>query len=439
MSLWAFRFLLWYICIMIVQPQHRFAFLMPFRIANICMIIATGLHVAACMTQGRPVIRLGPATRLAFALLGFGMLAQYAGALQTDTSWNSFIDILVKNAYALILVEAMAITVERVWAVYATLGIASLWWIKGGLRMAMGGVTWGVGDHRIMGPASGLVQDPNFLAYMMGVFIPLYLYFFQQSDRKYYQWAFGAAALSAVYIALETGSRTGMLQMMMLIALIAPRYIRRYKVKLVISVLVIMVVILPAVGVKNIERFKRIPATIMAYIQGSPTAELTGADPDSFSAFERRTKNRDTWALIKKYPLFGVGMSPDAALYEKDFWGATGQVHCEILMAGRQMGFIGMAMHVGFLLIPFWLGWRIQKRFVGAWPALSELGWTTKVMAASFAVGGTFLPLPWHPILLVMGGAISALSGIVREPDFGLAPEGAGAPGWEPPAETLPC
>lgn len=420
MSLWAFRFLLWYLCIMIVQPQHRFEFLYPYRIANLSMLLATGLHAFSAMTEGRPLIRFGPATRLAFLLLIFGLLSQFTGVFQSDRSWNSYIDMLVKNAYALILVEAMAFTVERVWAVHTTLAIASLWWIKGGLRLSAAGATWGMGD-RIMGPAAGLVLDPNFFAYMMGVFAPLYLYYSRSADRAWIRRLGLALAVAAVFILLRTGSRGGLIQLSVVGLGLAPLYLRKQKTAVLVATLAIFLLI-PLSGRQNIERFKSVPRTIVAYFKGEAEIEKT---PDTYSAMERRTKNRDTWALIKRYPLFGVGMNPDDRFFKEEFWGATGQVHCEILMAGRQMGLIGMAMHLGFLLIPFMTGLAIQRRMAGVWPALSDLGYTTKIQALSFAVGGLFLPLPWHPILLTLAGCGSALWLNLRA---GEAPWAAWAP-----------
>ena len=53
MSLWGFRFLLWYICVLFVQPQNRFTFLWPLHIADISFIAAVGLHALACLDGRR--------------------------------------------------------------------------------------------------------------------------------------------------------------------------------------------------------------------------------------------------------------------------------------------------------------------------------------------------------------------------------------------------
>jgi len=129
-GLWAFRFLLWYVCILFVQPQNRFTFLWPLRIANLSFIIATCLHVLACLEERRPLIRLGPATILGLALLFFATVSQHFGVYQISPAWNPYLDGIVKNALLLIMVEAMAFSVERVWAVQMTTLFCTLWWVK---------------------------------------------------------------------------------------------------------------------------------------------------------------------------------------------------------------------------------------------------------------------------------------------------------------------
>ena len=99
MSLWAFRFLLWYICVLLVQPQNRFTFLWPLRIANLSFIIAVCLHVMGCLESRRFLIRLGPGTILAFLLLLFATLSQHFGVYQISSAWNSYLDIIVKNKW----------------------------------------------------------------------------------------------------------------------------------------------------------------------------------------------------------------------------------------------------------------------------------------------------------------------------------------------------
>jgi hypothetical protein len=415
MSLWSFRFLLWYICVLMVQPQNRFQFLWPLHIADISFIAALGLHVVSSLQEGRPLIRPGPGTVTALLLLFFGLISQYAGPLQTYTEWNGYIDILVKNSLVLILIAATAFTVERVWAVQATMCLASLWWVKGGLRLSAAGATY-AGD-RWMGPTVGLVENPNGFAYMMCVLIPLYLYFYQQRKEKIARWFFLALAVSAVYIVFETGSRTGMMALIVLGVFLLPRYGAKHQVAL-IAVATAITLVFPFVGAKNIERFKSIPKSFNAFVHGKAEVVADFEDnltQDQQSAQERRLKNQDTWALIKEYPVFGVGMNADESRYQNKFQWAVGQVHCEILMAGRQMGAIGMSLYIAFLSVLFFLGRRIQNFARGWWPDASDLGWTFKLQTLVFIVGGAFSPLPWNAPELILVGSVSALWANVQE------------------------
>lgn len=430
MSLWAFRFLLWYICIMIVQPQNRFLFLYPLRIANFSILTAIALHVFSVLTEKKPLIRPGPATITALLLMLFAFLSLYTGPMQTNTRWNAYIDMVMKNVIMVVLIEAMVTSAQRAWAVLATMLFATLWWIKGGLRLASAGMTFGYGE-RLFGPAVSLVVNPNALAYMMCVFIPLYLYFYQQATHRYLRWTFLATALAGVYIALKTGSRTGFLQLLVLGFVLVPKYGRQHKTAFIVG-LAASFFFFTIAGAMNIQRFKTIPNSIRAFMLGEvkESSELT---QDEQSAQDRRLKNRDAWALIKEYPVMGAGINANEGLMTQKFPHAGGQVHCEILMAGRQMGFVGMILYIVLLIVLIRRGIRIQNTCNGWWPAIADIGWTLKLQGVMFIVGGLFSPIVWHPVLMIHVAVASALWGIVRGmPAPATAAEVAAEPVGEP-------
>ena len=410
MSLWGFRFILWYICILFVQPQNRFTFLWPLRIANLAFIIGVGLHVFSCLEGRRSLLRMGPGTIMAFALMIFATLSQHLGIYQISPAWNPYLDILIKNALLLIMIEALATTVERVWAVQMAMLFSTLWWVKGGLRLSALGATY-AGD-RLMGAAVSMIENPNGFAYMMCVFLPLYLYAYQQATNKWIRWFFLACALAAVWIVFETGSRTGLVTLIVMGGFLLPYYGKNHFRALAV-IAVVLIVIFPLTGEKNMARFRTIPQSIASFL-GGDKKERTGPETqDEQSATERQAKNRDTWALIKTYPLFGVGINPDSSKYEDRFPMATGQVHCEILMAGRQMGLIGMSLYLGFVGLIFFGGDWVRRNATH-WPAVQDLGWTFQVQAVAIAVGGFFSPLPWHPPMMILAGSASALMGILK-------------------------
>jgi len=410
MNLWAFRFMLWYICILLVQPQNRFTFLWPLHIADLSFIAGLGLHILSSMELRRPIVRLGPATILALTLLFFAALSQQFGVYQRSPGWNNYLKMIVNNSLLLILIEAMAISVERVWAVQMTVLFGTLWWVKSGLRLSQAGATY-AGD-RLMGAGISLIENPNSFAYMMCVFLPLYLYAFQQARRKWIKMFFLGCALSAVYIIFQTGSRTGLVTLIAMGIFLLPHYGRSHK-KALAAILVALLLIFPLTGEKNMERFRTIPQSIASFFSSEDEENRYSMNQDEKSADERSRKNRDTWGLIKEHLIFGVGVNPDYGRFVAEFPMATGQVHCEILMAGRQMGLIGMSMHLGFLSIIFFGGWWCRLN-AQDWPAVRDLGWTFQVQAIALAVGGSFNPLPWHPPLMLLAGSASALMGVLK-------------------------
>ena len=410
MSLWAFRFLLWYICIMLVQPQNRFTFLWPLHIADLSFIAAIGLHALSCLEKQRFPIRFGPATILAFSLLIIAMLSQQFGIYQSTSAWNPYIDTVVKNALLLILVEAMATSVERVWAVQMTMLFATLWWVKAGLQLSRAGATY-AGD-RLMGAAVGLIDNPNGFAFMMCVMLPLYFYAYQLARQRWFRLFFLFCALSNIWIIFETGSRTGLVTLSAMGIFLLPHYGRnRWKSLVVIAVAVM--VLYPMTGEKNKARFETIPQSIVSFLTGVEKTRGRPLTQDEWSAEERRHKNADTWALIQEHLIFGVGIYPNDQYYEERFPMATGQVHCEILMVGKQLGLIGMSIYIGLCAIIL-IGGNNARTSQKHWPAVREMGWMFQIQAIAIIVGGSFSPMPWHPPMMIIAASSSALMGCLR-------------------------
>ena len=402
----AFLFVLYYVAVAMTQPQNRFLFLHPFQPAQLAFLVACGFHFLAVTQEGRPVVRWGPATKFAFVLLFMGLLSQYFNPLASSTAWNGFIDQLVKGALAVILLEATATNIYRVWAVQGTILLTTLWWIKAGLRLGHAGAIY-AGD-RIMGPAVSMVENPNAYAYFTCVTICVYLYFFQQYHNKYLKGGFLAMAVASVWIVFNTGSRTGMVLLFFLALFLLPKYGTQHKTALIVIALATPL-LFGTIGAMNVERFRTIPDSARAFFRGEVGRDLRGLDADAHSAAERSLKNQDTWRLIKRYPLMGAGMLPDNSLFTGPYTFAYGQVHNEFLMAGRQMGFPGLALYITMLFILFQRGLKVQLYAKGWWPAMSDLGWTFKLQALVIAVGGFFNPLPWNTYTMVLVASASAL------------------------------
>lgn len=397
--------LLFYITIAFVMPQVRFRFLWPLQIGNISAISAMLLHTVSAANEGRPIIRFGPATILAIILSICGLLSHYMGLMVTDTSWNDLIGDLLKNCLIVVLIEAMAFNIQRVWAILATVMISTLWWLKAGARLTLGGGF--LEGTRILGPAVGLVENPNAFAYFMSVTLLIYMYFFKQSERKWVRAAFLILVFLGVYSALNTGSRTGLLTLVAAGILITLKYGGRHKLAVVISVLVVFW-IYTSLDPANISRFKTIGPAYRMFFLGEYKGDIADLTPDEYSALSRSWKNRDTWRLIKDYPFFGVGMNPNPEKVAEEYGWAAGTTHSELLAAGKQMGFIGIFLYLSFFLILILSGIRVMFA-AKAWPDVSNMGWTFMLLAPVLLIGGYFGVNPWNIYLMIMAASASAL------------------------------
>lgn len=411
LSTWAFRCLLWYVCIMFVQPQNRFPVLWPLHIADLSFLGALLLHVLSCLRTHDPLIRPGWATGLGIAVMGWAALSNTIGPFQSGWVWNVWMEILYKNIGLLILLESMCDTRQRCWAAMMTMLFCSVYWLKAGIRLATAGATYS-GD-RLMGAAIGMLENPNGMAYVLALVLPLYLYVFQAAKGKTERLLFLAGVVADLFIILKTGSRTGLVTLLVMSIWILKKYVRHHPWGL-IGAGVAFYFLLPLTGEKNVQRFKTIPQSAMSFLGFHVEREDRPLNQDEQSAEERSAKNRDTWKLIKAYPLHGVGMHPNER-YLSQYPMASGQVHCEILMVGKQMGFPGMMLYlcmVGQILL---CGRAIRLRHEG-WPGMSELGWVYQLQAIGILIGGSFCPMPWHGPMMVMAASSSALARLSLEP-----------------------
>ena len=415
LSVWAFRFLLWYICVMLVQPQNRYTFLWPLHIANLSFLCALGLHILDCVRSRRPFFVNNVATWFGLLMIGLTFASNSFGYYQNGWGgWNPAVENYVKSFLLLIFVATLCTNVARVWVVQMTVLMCTLWWLKSGLRLSAAGATYS-GD-RLMGASIGLIENPNSFAYMLCIMLPLYFYAFQHAKNKWMKWAFLVCALAAFYIIFQTGSRTGLVTLVAISVFFLFAYGRK-NWKSIAMVVLAVALIIPFSGEQNIRRFKTIPQSALAFLGlGEKEGQKDYGRPlnqDEQSADERASKNRDTWRLVKDYPLFGVGMVPETDRLIEAGYGMAGigQVHCEILMVGKQMGFIGMSLYLFLLGVTWWSGHvALKKGRALGWTAAGEMGRIFQIQAIAITVGGFFCPLPWHAPMMIMAGSAIALS-----------------------------
>ena len=421
MNRWAFRFIMFFVLILFTQPHMRFPFLIPFHLGDLCMLGALGCHFLGCSSTKKPFIHWGPATKLCVSLVVLALLTHYWNPHQKNPNWNTEIDGILKVSLIIILLEAQIDSVYKAAAVLGSLAAGTLWWVKGGVRLASSGATL-TGD-RLMGVNVTIIHNPNYFAYLMVLMIPLYFYFYTTHKHSKLKFIFLGMMGAGAFIALSTGSRSGFLCLIIACAGMLPKILKGHK-EIVTYALVGGFLGIGALGAGNIERFKSITNTINKIFdpEAYEVPESKMAKLDDMSGISRWTKAKDTFTMIMRYPILGVGTNPKAYTHE-GLHRAKGKVHNEWLMAGRQMGIPGLIIYYLLIYLPVKYGWNTYKYCKESWPEVAMLGWIICVMVAVIFVGGMFSPSAFnypHMLLFVTSAGLWT-----HVKNMGLAPRDA--------------
>jgi len=408
-GIWSFRFILFFILVLFTQPHMRYPFLIPLKLGKVFMAVALLLHLMDCMTNGKPIIKGTKFTKVVLMLVVLGLITHFFNPAQKSNAWSTEIDNIFKVGIVVLMLESQIVNIYRAIALMGTLMLGTIWWIKGGVRLALSGATL-TGD-RLMGVNVTMIENPNFFAYLMVFFMPMYYYFYRVFAKSPIRFFFLGLLGSAAFIALRTGSRTGFLALGLVALMMIPRLWKESK-GLLLTGIAGSILLLSVAGASNIERFKGMQESFIGLITGERKA-ASQMDADELSADSRWTKSVATFKLIRKYPLLGVGTNPKPSV-TGDFSRAKGKVHNEVLMAGRQMGFPGMILYILLLYIPIKSATEVYKRMKYVWPEVADLAWTIRIMLSVVILAGIFSPSAFHYPHMLTAVAMCSLANLVE-------------------------
>ena len=415
LGVWSFRFVLWYLLFLMTQPHFRFEFLIPLHLGDLFIGGAVVLHVVHALAAKKSIIVFGPATRIALGLLCLVFATHYFNPNMSSTEWNPDTDGLVKVAVVTMIMEAQLATAYHAFAVLATMVAGTLWWLKGGVRLAQADATWGSGD-RLMGANVSIIQNPNDFAYQLCFMLPLYFLGYRLSKVWWHKLVFAGFMGAAAFLALETGSRTGLLALMCVglpMAVVAWRNGHREIILGGAAGVAILFTVLVSGG--NIERFKTIITAVEDMVGTNKNREARVETADDGSARIRWIKIRAAWYLILDHPMLGVGTRPKREVYWRDI-NAGGMVHNELMMAGRHMGLPGMVVYLSAIIVPFVLAGKVRKRCREEWPQVAAFAETARLCLVVTMVGGFFSPSLFNfPHMMLMTSLCGVAAAVQRQ------------------------
>jgi len=259
------------------------------------------------------------------------------------------------------------------------------------------------GLHRIYGydGGSGLVSNPNDLALMLNLIIPIAAALALSARSASGRWlATGAAGLSATAVIL-TFSRAGFLTLATTAVLFAMWLLRRRAIGTAAALLLAAVMVIPYLPTGYSDRLSTITD-----IEADRTGSATGRWRDYQIAL----------SVVARNAIFGVGIGQDVLAMNQSRGDEWISVHNAFLEYGVDLGVPGLLLFVWLYLTCLRSAHRVERRPNG-YPTgrdLTHLAAGIRIALVAFGVSAFFHPIAYQFYFFSVAGLAVALKNTYR-------------------------
>jgi O-antigen ligase len=393
---WAFRGLLAFTVVLILSPQSFIPALAPLRIAFLAGGMALVSHAIDRWGHGFTVPGgLARETVLAGCLLVWSVVT-IPLSIWPGGSAATLTEIYIKSLIVFWLLGQVVSTVPRLRTLLWTLSILTVPLALTGVKNYASGIYMTGGD-RILGYAGGLTTNPNDMALMLDMLIPITVILLLNASR----WPVRVAMLGVLAVSIlgviVTFSRAGFLALAFEGVLFIFVLIRRRAWVLAGAAVLAGVLVAPLLP--------------PSYIQRLSTVTDINSDPTG-SAQERW---RDTLAALqyfRAHPVTGAGLGMDILALNEVRGAKWRMVHDTYLVYAVDLGAPGLILFVVLLTSTIWTAWSVERHPVPGVPLseeLSKLASGIRVSLVAYAAAVFFYPTAYHFYFYYMAGLALAL------------------------------
>lgn len=398
-----FQALMAFTIILIVAPQNFLPFLSPLRPA----LLSAGVAILACLfdrlSRGLPLFRLEPEMRLGVALGAWALITVPFSFWPTG-SLQFLAEIFFKTLTIFWLLGSVVVTRRRLHQMTWCLVLLSVPLAAAAVHNYAAGYFISDGGRRILGYSAPLTANPNDLALMLNLLLPLGVALFMIHRRALTRLMLAGIILSGVLAIVLTFSRAGFLTMALLGLFTARKTLRRPAVALVVMLLALAA--LPLLPEGYVEQMKTI-----VNIQADPTG----------SASERWNDMVAASRALASRPVIGVGAGMNV-LAMNETRGATWRVvHNAYLEQAIELGLPGLVLFLCLLAASVRATARVKRRLAGD-PARADLFHLAEAIQLSllaFAFAALFHPIGYHFYFYYFAGLAVALRVATRRETAG--------------------
>jgi probable O-glycosylation ligase (exosortase A-associated) len=384
-----FTMLLIFTLFMVLAPQSFFPALDPFRLPLVAGALATAAYVWD---------RIFHNTALAFAAREFWFIALLTvwTVLTTPLSYdppNSWAVLLNSYSRAIVifwLVANIVNTDRRLRAIFWALTVMALPIAFTAIDHFLSGVYLETGGNRITGYDAPLTGNPNDLALMLNLILPLSIALLMAAQRLSARLLLLAGiALSAAGV-ITTFSRGGFLTLTTLLLLYLWKLRARPQRRWVWAVVAVIVIFIPLVG--------------PAYIDRLSTITNIAADK-SGSARERWADMSAAAAFTIDHPVIGAGIGQNHLALLEERGPDGGIVHNVYLEYSAELGLVGLAIFLLFYFASIKSAASVQRRAAEEGDTeMFYMGEAIQVGLIAFGVAAMFHPVAYHMYLFYFAG-----------------------------------
>jgi len=380
----AFRALMVFTFILLIAPQSFLPVLGTLRIALVAAVVGILAHLAGCLNRGRPLTVRRREMALAAGLAAWAVvtlpLSYWPGG-----SAALLLDLFFKTVAIFWLLGNAVDTLPRLTRMAWGLSLMSVPLALTGIKNFLSGAFIPVGHsvRRITGYDAGLTANPNDLALMLNIILPLTLALVAANRTGLARGLLLSIALLQVACVVVTFSRAGFLTLASVFAIYLWRLVRRGRVLVAAAAVVCALCGLAVVPGGYLERL----ATI-ASVDADPTGSSQARWNDTVAAAR----------FVLANPLVGAGAGMNTLALNEIRGPAWMRVHNVYLEYAADLGLPGLAL---FLLLMFSClrrarRVRLQAAGVTDLRELSLLAEGIEVALLAFAVAGFFYPVAYN-------------------------------------------
>jgi O-antigen ligase len=407
----AFAALVAFTAILLLSPQIWFPVLKLVRIAFVAAGIAIAAHVVERTAHRQPITPLSPEIGIALALVGWAILTLPL-SVWPGGSVRVLTDHYLKAIVFFWLLGTIVTTSGRLRTLAWTLTLCSIPLAGTGVSNYLGGevLSTGVrGFYRISGYTGVLTANPNDLALMLNLIIPITgaLGFSESGGRRLL--AVSTLLLSVTAVVL-TYSRAGFLT-------------------LAVSFLIFLTVLSRQRMAGGAAALLVLALCVVSLLPDDYVARLgtiTNIEADATGSAQGRWKDtKVAMGVVARHPIVGAGIGQDILVMNEERGDTWRRVHNAYLQYGVDLGIPGLLLFAWLHLTCFRIARAVERR-AAAEPMLEglrPLAAGVRISLAAFGVAAFFHPIAYQFYFFTVAGLAVALRNACRAAASG-PPEG---------------